>query len=163
MPFCTQCGSQVGDNDQFCGSCGTRQGTGSSPGGTSSASFAGAATSSTDYLSSISSRNACTVCYIPFVGWIGSIIVLAADRFREERGVRFHAFQGLYLFVLYLFVNWVFEPIAERVQGARMLAQLPFLVILGTWIFMMVKTSQGQDIRLPILGELADRSVSEQK
>jgi uncharacterized membrane protein len=37
------------------------------------------------------------------------------------------------------------------------------LVVLGAWIFMMIKTKQGDDFRLPLLGELADRSVSEQR
>ena len=35
--------------------------------------------------------------------------------------------------------------------------------VFGAWIFMLVKTSQGETFRLPVLGELADRSVSEQK
>ena len=33
----------------------------------------------------------------------------------------------------------------------------------GAWIFMLMKVSHDQDYRLPILGELADRSVSEQR
>jgi uncharacterized membrane protein len=31
------------------------------------------------------------------------------------------------------------------------------------WIFLLVKTSRGEDYHLPVLGELADRSVAEQK
>jgi uncharacterized membrane protein len=37
------------------------------------------------------------------------------------------------------------------------------LAIIAIWIFMIVRISQGQTYRLPILGELADRSVSEQR
>jgi uncharacterized membrane protein len=36
------------------------------------------------------------------------------------------------------------------------------LAMFGVWIFMLMKVSQGQSFRLPILGELAERSVSEQ-
>ena len=37
------------------------------------------------------------------------------------------------------------------------------LALFGIWIFLMVKTSQGILFKLPVLGELADRSVSEQR
>jgi uncharacterized membrane protein len=36
-------------------------------------------------------------------------------------------------------------------------------VIFGAWIFMIVKTSQDEVYKLPILGELAEKSVSEQR
>lgn len=161
MPFCIQCGQQVGDRDVFCASCGAKQ-DGSTLG--AFAAGAGAASSrSAEFLPGVSDRAASTLCYVPYVGWVASIVVLAADRFRGARDVRFHAFQGLYLFVLYLFASWVFEPIAVALRGARMVAHLPSLVLLGTWIFMLVKTSQGEMTRLPILGELADRSVAEQR
>jgi len=76
---------------------------------------------------------------------------------------RFHAFQGLYLFVLWLFVDWVFSPVLRGVEGARVVGSVLKIAVLGAWIFMLVKTSQGVTFRLPFLGELADRSVSEQK
>jgi uncharacterized membrane protein len=111
----------------------------------------------------MSGNNAAALCYIPLVGWIVSIIVLASDRYREEAGVRFHAFQGLYLFVLYLFVDWVFGPFVGSLESVRYLGRLLKLTVFGTWIFMLIKTMQGQMVRLPILGELAERSVAEQK
>ena len=36
-------------------------------------------------------------------------------------------------------------------------------VIFGTWIFMIIKTSQDKMYKLPILGDLAEKSVSEQR
>ena len=35
--------------------------------------------------------------------------------------------------------------------------------LMVAWIVMLVKTSHGEVYKLPILGELADRSVAEQK
>jgi uncharacterized membrane protein len=32
-----------------------------------------------------------------------------------------------------------------------------------TWVFMLVKTSQNRLYRLPLVGELADRSIAEQR
>jgi len=108
-------------------------------------------------------RKAAFLCYIPIVGWIMSIVVLAAERFREDKVIRFHAFQGLYLFVLWLFVDWVFGPISAFADATRVIGKLLKITVFGAWIFMIVKTRQGEDFRLPILGELADRSVSEQR
>ena len=36
--------------------------------------------------------------------------MLASERFRHETQVRLHAFQGLYLFVAWLMVQWVIGP-----------------------------------------------------
>ena len=45
------------------------------------------------------------------------MVVLAADKFRNDRTVRFHAFQGLYLFVAWLIVEWVLSPIFREFHG----------------------------------------------
>lgn len=103
------------------------------------------------------------LCYIPFVGWVFAIVVLAAERFRNATEVRFHAFQGLYLFVVYLILKWVFDPLAAQNQAMQKITDLIQLVVIGGGVFMLIKTNQGNLIRLPFLGELADKSVSEQK
>ncbi len=105
-------------------------------------------------------------CYIPIVGWIAAIIVLATARFQDERAVRFHAFQGLYLFVVWLLVDWVLQPFAHMIPGSgplRVTAGLLQVAVFGAWIWMIVKTSREQMFRLPIVGELAERSVAEQR
>jgi uncharacterized membrane protein len=161
MPYCTQCGKEVLAADRFCAACGSEQ---SVAGGTAAAGETRKSSSGlSEWLRNLEPQKASTLCYVPVVGWVMSIVVLAADRFRDERETRFHAFQGLYLFVLWLFVDWVFSPIMSRINTVDFLGHLFKAVVLGTWIFMLVKTSQGQMVRLPIIGELADRSVSEQK
>src|ERR1051325_11510131 len=99
MPFCSQCGSQLGASDVYCGRCGTRQP--ATPGAPS------VPRPSPDPLSGISPRTAAIFCCVPGIGWLAAIVVLASDKFRRERNVRFHAFQGLYLFVAWLMNEWV--------------------------------------------------------
>lgn len=148
MPYCTQCGNRVGAADLYCAACGARQ---------------AAAPHASEPLSGISPRSASLVCYIPLVGWIASIIVLASARFREDRNVRFHAFQGLYIFVAWLIVDWVLDPVL-RIPGLRFkLGELLKLGLFAVWVFMMVKVSQDQTVKLPVVGELAEKSVSEQR
>src|SRR5678816_1723872 len=117
------------------------------------------------FWSNISHRNAALLCYIPWVGWIAAIAVLASERFRSEKRLRFHAFQGLYLFATWLMVEWVVTPMlvipssTVGFQAFRSISQILHLIIVGAWIFMLMKVSQDVDYRLPVLGELADRSV----
>ncbi len=102
------------------------------------------------------------LCYIPVMGWIPAIFVLAADRFQNDRTARFHAFQGLYLFVVWLLVDRVFSPIF-RYNSDFNPGALLHIAVFAAWVFMLIKTSQQQMFRLPIVGELADRSVAEQR
>lgn len=149
MPFCSQCGNQLTAADRFCGRCGGRQPVGAAP---SSARTA-------DPLSGISPRTASVLCYVPGLGWIGSIVALASQRFRHDRAVRFHAFQGLYLFVAWLLDDWVLRPMLWRVSSLHHIVQA---VLLGMSIFMMVKAAHDETYELPLFGELAQRSMAEE-
>ena len=148
MPYCSSCGNAVNQADQYCAKCGSRQ--------------PGAAPQPKDPLSGITPRTASILCYIPGIGWIASVIVLAADKFRNNKTVRFHAFQGLYLFVAWLIVEWVLSPIfREFHEPFFRIDKALHLLILCVWIFMIIKTSHEERYSLPIIGELAERSVAE--
>ena len=153
MPFCTQCGAQVGVSDDFCAGCGAKQGaaTGGFPGKRG--------TRPKDFAAGMPPRTVAALCYIPGLGWLSSLYVLAGERFRQDLTVRFHAFQGLYLFVVWLVVGALSPMISggSRFTGILRAA----LSVLG--IVMLVKTLRNQDDRLPIVGELADRSIREQR
>jgi uncharacterized membrane protein len=174
MAYCVQCGQAVGGSDKFCAKCGTPQagaGSSTSSGGASGRPSPGYSTAGRvqNFWSNVSHRNAALFCYIPWVGWIAAIAVLASERFRSEKRLRFHAFQGLYLFAVWLMVEWVVTPMLVFPGSAigfpffRGISQILHLIIVGIWVFMLIKVSQDVDYHLPVLGELADRSVSEQR
>jgi uncharacterized membrane protein len=151
MPYCCQCGQSVGNQDVFCANCGARQ---------------PEAKPATDYLHAVSPRTASLLCYIPIIGWVVSIVVLASTRFRADAKVRFHAFQGLYLFVAWLIVDWVLSPLLSfpgEWGPQRIIPVLLKVAVFGAWVFMIIKTAQDEMYKLPILGELAEKSVSEQR
>ncbi|MCL6545740.1 MAG: hypothetical protein K6T61_10965 [Bryobacteraceae bacterium] len=158
MPFCCQCGSRTADTDLYCAVCGARQ----------------PVAAATGPSGGISPRTASLLCYIPLVGWIPAIIVLASKRFRTDLDVRFHAFQGIYLFVAWLLVDWVIAPLTvlpHIAGGPRILWFAPGMAISGLlklalfacWILMLIKVNEGVRYKLPLFGELADRSLAEQK
>jgi uncharacterized membrane protein len=152
MPYCSHCGTQVGDRDAFCAKCG-----GSQPVSPARPK---------DFLGDLPPRTAALLCYIPVVGWVPALVVLAAERFRMDRTTRFHAFQGLYLFVTWLVVDWVVGPMSRSFGPAMrvlsLAAILKVFVFIG-WIYMIIKVSHNETYKLPFLGELAERSVSEQR
>ena len=161
MPFCSQCGNQVRDTDAFCRRCGAAQ-------PIDAAAGAGAEPQRPhnippippDVLAGITPRTASILCYIPYLGWIPAIIVLASDRFRSDKTVRFHGFQGLYLFVAYLLEDQVIRHIFDRIPGMH-INGLIHAALLFASVFMMVKASHDEAYALPLFGELAQKSITE--
>ena len=149
MPFCSQCGNQVGPADSYCARCGAVQ-----PAATHTVHPVGRG------LESMNPRTASILCYVPWVGWVAAIVVLASDRFRHDRAVRFHAFQGLYLFVAWLIADQVVRPMFDLMTNLH-LYRVVEAVLIGASIFMMVKAAHEETYALPLFGELAQRSVAE--
>ncbi len=172
MPFCTKCGSQVGGADRFCVKCGTVQG--EHPVEDAPAAAAPAAEPPPDSAPRprppldirLKPNVAALLCYIPSVGWVASVIFLASENYKRNAYVRFHAFQGLFLFVIYLVARAVFAPGFFYGPFPR---HFPFsdfgfhsvlqLGVVAAQIVGIVKTSQNAEYRLPVLGELADKSM----
>jgi len=152
MPFCNQCGNQVSASDHYCGRCGSTQ--------PSHAQTAPPPPRQPDALEGLNPRTASILCYIPGIGWIASLIILASARFRHDRQVRFHGFQGLYLFVAWLLDDQVLRPLFLHIPDLHLHA-LVQAVLLGMSIFMMVKASHDEAYALPLFGELAQKSVAE--
>lgn len=113
-----------------------------------------------DPLDGLTPKTAAILCYIPWIGWIGAVIVLASKKFKQDRNVRFHAFQGLYLFATWLLVSWM-GPAFNNTHTVRPDIIIEALLV-AVGVFMMVKASHEETYVLPIIGELARRSVTEQ-
>ena len=117
-----------------------------------------------NFTDSIEDRTWAILCYLPGLGWLASVFVLAAQRFQSDRTSRFHAFQGLYLFVAWLIIDWGVAPFFWHGKSAFInIKSLLHIALFATGIFMMVKTHHRQDFRLPVFGDLADRSLAEQR
>ncbi len=158
MPYCTQCGGQISDIDVFCAKCGKQQRPAAAP--------PPPRQGQRDFLADLNPRVASMLCYVPVIGWIAAVIVLATPKFQHDRTVRFHAFQGLYLFVVWLIIDWVISPmlyIGPGLHELDMVRHLLQLAIFCAWIWMIIQTSQNHLYRLPIVGELAERSLTEQR
>jgi uncharacterized membrane protein len=152
LPFCTHCGTSVDPYASFCHNCGAAQ-----PHPTARAS---------DFLEGLSDRTASILCYIPVFGVIPAIIFLASQKYRANQRVRFNAFQALYLFVAWLIVSSA-AP-AFFVAGfpgwgiERAIFGLLKVALFVCWIYLLVKAAHREQVKLPIVGDLAARSTTEQ-
>jgi len=109
----------------------------------------------------MSPRAAAILCYIPTIGWIAAVLILASRKFKGDQNVRFHAFQGLYLFAAWLLLRWT-SPFLDGSSDRFLRFDHIFeVLLLGVSVFMIIKTSHEETYVLPIIGELARRSATE--
>jgi uncharacterized membrane protein len=164
MPFCGSCGAQV--NGSFCPSCG-QAATAGAPGAAAppptNAQYApaGAPVAAAGMQENVAGL----LCYI--LGFITGIIFLVLAPYNQNKFVRFHAFQSIFLSVA-----WVAVVIVEQILNAIMLSislamfglvatiwMLIGLAFLVLWVVLMVKAYNGQKWKLPIIGDLAEKQA----
>ena len=109
----------------------------------------------------MSPRAAAILCYIPTIGWIAAILILASRKFKGDHNVRFHAFQGLYLFATWLLFRWAGPFLDGGSDRFLRFDHVIELLLLGVSVFMIIKASHEETYVLPIIGELARRSATE--
>lgn len=87
-------------------------------------------------------------------GWITGLIFFLLEK--ENKFVRFYALQSILVSVVFFVFSFVlmFVPIVNVVA-------IPVLSIGGViiWIVCMVKAYQGEKFKLPIIGDLAEKSA----
>jgi uncharacterized membrane protein len=155
MAFCAKCGAQLAEGTGFCGSCGTP--VGSAAGGPPAPAAAGTA---------MSSNVAGLLTYI--LGFITGIIFLVIEPYKNDKFVRFHAFQSIF-FNVALIVFWIAYMILSSILTfvsfgilavvMGLLGLLILLAVLAYWIFLMYKAYNNQLYKIPFIGDLAAKQV----
>ena len=107
------------------------------------------------------------ITYAPCcVGLVFSILVAAMEK--RNRGLRFDAFQSLFIhgaiFVLNIvlwLLGWVMAQIAA-VLGflSTMVMGIVGLAALALMVLLMIKAYGGEEIELPVIGELARKAAA---
>ena len=105
---------------------------------------------------------ASALCYL--VGLITGILFLVIAPYNQNRNIRFHAFQSIFLHV-----GWIVLIIVESVIASALpwslyfIASLLYLVVilggLGLWLYMMITAYQGKRVKLPVIGDLAEKQA----
>ena len=136
MAFCAKCGVQF--EGQFCSACGTP--------------VAGVPPPLQGSADGLATNVASMLCYS--LGIMTGILFLVLTPYNANKEVRFHAFQSIFMTAALIALNIV---MAVVLPWPLLLVFSP-LVSLGTlllWVFMLVKTYQGNKVVLPLIGPLA--------
>lgn len=138
MPFCPKCGVAV--EGRYCAQCGTAM----DAAAPTPVPVAGSAAGLPD-------NTAAALCYL--LGFITGIIFLVLQPYNQNKLIRFHAFQSIFLNVVVFVFTWAIS-LALSWWAWRLLGIVD-LAIFALWIYMIVQTYQGKKILLPVIGELA--------
>ncbi len=146
MAFCPNCGTQAGG--RFCPTCGNPLPDGGGPAATPSPGPAAA--------SGLTENVACALCYL--LGLVTGIVFLVLAPYNQNKAIRFHAFQAIFMhlavLVIYFAVNMIL-PWAVLIVLSRLL----WLASLALWLFMMWKAYNSQKVKLPVIGDLAEKQA----
>ncbi len=113
--------------------------------------------------SGMSNNVAGLLCYV--VGWITGLIFLLIDPYKNDKFVRFHAFQSIFFnigLIAVYFVLFILGIILSVIHLGLLMLPLwlvAWLGIVGTWIFLMIKAYNNQTFKLPIIGDLAAKQA----
>lgn len=153
MNFCQSCGKPLSPGASHCSACGA-------------AASQTAAVARTPVASGMSTNMAGALTYL--AGIITAILFLLIDPHKNDRFIRFHAFQSLFFNIAWIgfWIAWtVLGLILSAVtKGIFFLIQTPIdlVLMLGgfcLWAFLMHSASQGKTFRLPIIGAVAAKQA----
>ena len=166
MPFCGNCGNSVTETGTACDSCGT----GAARAGEAQPEYAtagGGAVANAPASSGLSSNLLGLLCYL--LAPLAGIVLLVIEPYKNDRFVRFHAFQSIFFCIAWIGM-WIVWGILSAVFGTLSggliaLITLPIDLILGFaglayWIFLMYKAYSSQTPHVPLIGGLAEQQAN---
>lgn len=157
--FCPNCGASV--QGRFCAKCGTSMDAAAAPAG-AAAPEAQPYTAPAATAGAMAPNVAGALAYL--VGFITGILFLVLAPYNQDKFVRFHAFQSIFLNAAWIAV-WMVQTMMfvilpwglSTILG--LLGMLLSLAFFALWIVMMVKAYQGERFKLPIIGDLAEKQA----
>ena len=102
---------------------------------------------------------ASALCYV--LGFITGIIFLVIAPYNQNRTVRFHAFQSIFLSVAWILFRYVLGWILWGAGIFSLLFLLPIIWLAGLaiWLYMIIATYQGKTVVLPVIGQFAQQQA----
>jgi uncharacterized membrane protein len=162
MAFCSKCGSAVSEGAVFCSVCGSPA---SATAGQVTPPIPPPPAAGTTGVG-ISSNVAAALSYL--VGFITGIIFLVVDPYKNDKFVRFHAFQSIGFSVVIVILEIVWSMIVS--VGLLSLGFLfaifslvgfvLWLAIIVFWLFLMYKAYNNETYMIPVIGEWASKQAA---
>ena len=162
MAFCPSCGASV--EGRFCAKCGSPVPAGAPPVG--AVPPGGPTPAGAGYqpvaASGLSDNAAAALCYV--LGLVTGILFLVLTPYNQNRRIRFHAFQSIFLNVAWIVVWIAISILLGIIHIAGLFFGLFLMPLIGLaffvlWIYMIISAYQGKEVVLPIIGPLAQQQA----
>jgi uncharacterized membrane protein len=144
MAFCNLCGTQIPEGATTCAACAGRAPyppAAAVPGG------------------GLADNVAALLAYFT----IPAILFLLIEPYNKNRFVRFHAFQAIFLMVAWLGLMVVLGILTHIPVLGWLMAFfiMPIIMLAGfiLWLILLIKASQRQMWKLPVIGDLAEKQA----
>jgi uncharacterized membrane protein len=166
MAFCANCGAAV--DGRFCQKCGAPAGApGAGPAPTPGAQPLPPPMTQPAVSPSVGMTDnmAAALCYL--FGFITGILFLVLAPYNQNREIRFHAFQSIFLNIawvaLWIVVTIILIPF-RLIPFLGLFIAIVLQSVLGLggficWLYMMFKTYNGEKIVLPVIGPMAEKQA----
>jgi uncharacterized membrane protein len=165
MAFCAKCGAQLTAGSGFCAACGA------AVSGQSVATPSGAAAAPAQTPAGTASpgmTNNVAACLSYLFGWVTGLIFLVIEPYKNDKFVRFNAFQSIFLSIG-VFAIWIGALILSTILGFIthglgffIMGPLMMIVWLGVVVaavICMIKAYGNQQFKLPIIGDMAAKQA----
>lgn len=170
MAFCSKCGAQIGESDRFCPSCGAAA-------GAASCADSGANGQQAEYRSAepaagqqneqgFDPADVAQNKAMGILSYFGLLVLIPLLAAKNSKYARFHANQGLILFLLEVCIGivswivpsiflgiWYVGGIYYLVKALNIIFKLLDLACLGLSIYGIVNAAQGKKQELPVIGK----------
>jgi uncharacterized membrane protein len=105
---------------------------------------------------------ASALCY--GLGLVTGILFLVLTPYNQNKAIRFHAFQSIFLNIAAILLSFAFSIMIGMFHfvGALFglfLGPLIWLAFFGLWLYMMFSAYLGKTVVLPIIGPLAQQQA----
>lgn len=163
--FCTSCGTQNADAAAFCSNCGKPI---SQPAGASSPAAAVGVVSSGATAAPVppapavpgAMPNESVMGGIAYLTFIPAIVFLVIEPHKNNRFIRFHSWQSIWLCIVYFVVRFalIWMPgFGLMMFGLGMIIRLVFFI---AWLIAIINAFQGKMFKLPVIGDLAEQQAN---
>ena len=101
---------------------------------------------------------------IAYITIIPAIVFLIIDPFKKSSFVRFHAWQSIFFFVAWAVIDILVSVVQNLVPSSVFLTltalQLVGLALFVVWLIVFIGAFNGKRIKLPIVGDLAEKQAN---